>query len=160
MLSCAVLQLLYLDVSVNNITGTLPSSWGNLTQASAVTTICTCICMLLYVTQGIAVVYKGPKPICWFCSMFASLCINPCHALHGCFLAVLLLSGADFVFPNSVISVQLQVLALNGNQLMGSLPETWSNLTNVSPNHVNKLSSKCISRRSRPPAFHRFVTCI
>ena len=35
-LSC-VLQLLYLDVGVNNISGTLPGSWSNLTQASTFT---------------------------------------------------------------------------------------------------------------------------
>ena len=29
-------------------------------------------------------------------------------------------------------SVQSQVLGLNRNQLAGALPETWSNLTNVS----------------------------
>ena len=37
-LSCVdVLQLLFLDVGVNNITGTLPRSWSNLTQASTIT---------------------------------------------------------------------------------------------------------------------------
>lgn len=36
-LSCmAVLQLLYLDVGLNNISGTLPGSWSNLTQASSI----------------------------------------------------------------------------------------------------------------------------
>ena len=33
----AVLQLLYLDVGTNNITGTLPTSWSNMTQASTAT---------------------------------------------------------------------------------------------------------------------------
>ena len=32
-----MLQLLYLDVGVNNITGTLPNSWSNMTQASTAT---------------------------------------------------------------------------------------------------------------------------
>ena len=33
--SCAaVLQIIELEVGLNNITGTLPSSWNNLTQAS------------------------------------------------------------------------------------------------------------------------------
>lgn len=44
-LSCALLQLIYLDVGVNNITGTLPRSWSKLTQASTVTTVYICICM-------------------------------------------------------------------------------------------------------------------
>lgn len=35
----AVLQLLSLDIGVNSITGALPSSWANMTQASTVTTV-------------------------------------------------------------------------------------------------------------------------
>ena len=31
--------------------------------------------------------------------------------------------------------MQLEVLGLTRNQLVGSLPETWSNLTNVGPYH-------------------------
>ena len=31
-----------------------------------------------------------------------------------------------------LVSVQLQVLSLYNNQLEGALPETWSNLINVS----------------------------
>ena len=42
-----MLQLLALDVGVNNITGTLPNSWSNLTQASKVTTLC----ILLYLAM-------------------------------------------------------------------------------------------------------------
>ena len=37
--------------------------------------------------------------------------------------------------------MQLQVLGLSSNHLVGSLPETWSNLTNVSPDSVINLQS-------------------
>lgn len=40
--------------------------------------------------------------------------------------------------------MQLQTLSLSKNQLVGSLPETWSNLTNVSPTGVFKLTLCCV----------------
>lgn len=37
--SAAVLQLLSLDLGVNSLTGILPSSWANMTQASTLITV-------------------------------------------------------------------------------------------------------------------------
>lgn len=55
-------------------------------------------------------------------------CIEPCHAMHN-------LTRPLYQFGrlyDKTVSVQLLVLGLNSNQLMGSLPVIWSKLTNVS----------------------------
>ena len=102
-----LLQVDSLFLDTNALKGTLPDSWSNFSQARMQ-------CLTVYVTAAFASCTGHACP-----SFFATM---PSHFYNSAFHV-----------PTKQLFTQLQHLSLAYNQLVGTLPETWSNLTSVRP---------------------------
>lgn len=98
-----LLQLTFLTVSGNKLSGTLPSSWGKFTQASHVAR-----------TQ-FNIDLRVQLPWCSVATKHPNAC---CASHHVSF--------------DNPMPMQMSNLDLSRNRLMGILPESWGNITYVS----------------------------
>lgn len=137
------MQLRELEVGDNNITGTLPSSWSTLTQASTISIAC--VLAIIHVKHLITL--QSPKCIAVTGSGIQFMLSTSCHLRVDVCVCLCLCGDCNqprdtwclsHCFPkrfsaNSRIYVTLQLESchLYINQLTGSLPSSWSSMVQV-----------------------------
>ena len=135
----------------NQLVGSLPEAWGNFTSVCpliGLTRHCCCRCMYSLKMDDTPI-YQHQPYMCWAASCgwpldmhVVQLCASVSHSayrLHSSFCTSMCKCRGSIWQPNSqayelsfLAVLQLRQLKIHHNNLTGTLPDAWGNLTQAS----------------------------
>lgn len=145
--SVLVLQLVYIEMGDNNFTGMLPSSWSALSNVRfnhrhmhichRLRSMCVCqpcttnrYCSQLP-ARCLKMLVKYSSSQKWS-QMFVLLLSLRCITVHPLSACVSCIGNVVALTPQTLLTMQLELMNLSRNSLGGPLPSSWSNLTRAS----------------------------